>query len=322
MLAMNWPLWKKTIRESYLLFISCAIVLYVFCWFRVWITSRLDMGRFKNILESLPESWQRLAPVPIDQLYSYEGRIAVTFEEPVVYLMMAVWAIARSSDAVSGAVGRGTMEMLLAQPISRKSVLLTHTAVTLLGVLLLASITYAGIYTGIATTTAMVEPQAANVPLLGIQVPLRAGPPEEKPMSALVDPMVLLPATLNYLSLGVFLVGLTTMLSSWDRYRWRTIGLAVGFYVVEMVLEVVGLAVEGLQWIKSLTFLSAYEPIRFVSEALRDPAGRWAFFIVDDAGAWNGLGPLGLDAVLIGLGAIGIIAATLIFCRRDLPAPL
>ncbi len=105
-------------------------------------------------------------------------------------------------------------------------------------------------------------------------------------------------------------------------YREFPIGLAVGFYVVETILELVGLAVEGLQWIKTLTFFSAYEPIRFVSEALRYPAGRWAWFIVDDVGAWNGLGPLGLDAVLIGLGAIGIIAATLIFCRRDLPAPL
>ena len=141
-------------------------------------------------------------------------------------------------------------------------------------------------------------------------------------MSELVDPMVLLPATLNYLSLGVFLVGLTTMLSSWDRYRWRTIGLSVGFYVVQQILELIGLAVEHLQWVKTLTFFSAYEPIRFVSESLRYPARRWAFFIVDDGGAWNGLGPLGLDAVLIGLGAIGIIAATLIFCRRDLPAPL
>ena len=104
---------KKSIRESYLLFLGCGTVLYVFCWVRVWITSRLEMGRFQNILESLPESWQKLAPVPIADLFSYEGRIAVTYEEPVVYLMMAVWCIARSSDAVSGQLGRGTMEMLL-----------------------------------------------------------------------------------------------------------------------------------------------------------------------------------------------------------------
>ena len=111
---MNRALWKKAIHESSLLFVGCGTVLYFFCWVRVWITSRLDMGRFQTILENLPASWQKLAPVPIDQLFSYEGRIAVTYEEPVVYLMMAIWTIARSSDAVSGGLGRGTMEMLLA----------------------------------------------------------------------------------------------------------------------------------------------------------------------------------------------------------------
>ena len=53
---MNRTLIKKAIRESYLLFLGCGTILYIFCWVRVWITSRLEMGRFQNILESLPES--------------------------------------------------------------------------------------------------------------------------------------------------------------------------------------------------------------------------------------------------------------------------
>lgn len=315
-------LWKKAIRESYWLFLGCAAVLFLFCWVRVWITSRLEMGRFKNILENLPESWQRLSPVPIDQLFSYEARIAVTYEEPVVYLMMAVWTIARSSDVVSGGLSRGTMEMLLAQPVSRMRILLTHTAVTLCGVVLLALIAYGGSSVGISTTTVMVESEPVKIPLLGIAIPFTAGPPEEKPMSALVNPTILLPAALNYCGLGVFLVGFTTLLSSCDRYRSRTIGLAVGFYVVETILEVIGLAVDGMEFVKKLTFFSAYEPIRFVCEAIGKPASGWAFFTTDDSGAWNGLGPLGLDAVLVGLGGLCIVVATLVFCRRDLPAPL
>ena len=319
---MNRALWKKAAQESYLLFVGCALVLYLFCWVRVWITSRLEMGRFQNILESLPDSWQRLAPVPIEQLFSYEGRIAVTYEEPVVYLMMAVWCIARSSDAVSGGLGRGTMEMLLAQPVSRREVISTHTTATVIGVLLLATVAYLGTLTGIATTSVTELSKPLALPVLGLSVPFTGGEAITVPMSQKVAPATFLPAAVNYFGLGVFLVGFTTFMSSWDRYRWRTIGITVGFYVVSTILELVGLAVEGFEWVKALTFFSAYEPVRFVSEATLHPEREWAWLVWDEAGVASALGPLACDAILLGLGAVGVLAGTVIFCRRDLPAPL
>ncbi len=140
-------------------------------------------------------------------------------------------------------------------------------------------------------------------------------------MSDLVDPRVLLPAATNYCCLGVFLTGLTTLLSSWDRYRWRTIGLTVGFYVVQTIFELVGLAVERMEWIKRFTFFTAYEPIAFVARSVESPETAWAFFLSDDTHLTH-LGPLGYDAILVGLGLAGLVAGTIVFCRRDLPAPL
>jgi len=319
---MNRTLWKKEYRESYLLFLGCGSVLYLFCWVRVWITSRLEMGRFQNILENLPESWQKLAPVPIDQLFSYQGRIAVTYEEPVVYMMMAIWCIARSSDAVSGQLGRGTMEMLLAQPVTRKQVMLTHTAMTLIGVIALAVIAFVGTFTGIQTTYVVEASPAIKVPFVGFDIPFTGGQPVETPMSEKVAPIRFLPAAVNYLGLGVFLVGFTTLMSSWDRYRWRTIGIAVGFYILSTILELLGLAVEGFAWVKGLTFFSAYEPVRFVSEAFANPALEWAWVVRDAEGAIAKIGPLGGTGILTLLGIVGIILGTVIFCRRDLPAPM
>ena len=319
---MNRALWKKAIYESSLLFLGCGSVLYLFCWVRVWITSRLEMGRFQNIIENLPESWQRLAPVPIKQLFSYEGRIAVTYEEPVVYLMMAIWCIARSSDAVSGGLGRGTMEMLLAQPVGRRQVIGVHSVVTVIGVFLLATIAFLGTTTGVNTTSVTLASPPAEVPIFGIDIPFTGGQPVETPMHEIVTPETFLPAAINYFGLGMFLVGFTTLMSSWDRYRWRTIGIAVGFYVVSTILELVGLAVDGFEWVKCLTFFSAYEPIRFVSEAVMYPEREWAWLVRDANGAVEALGPLGYDAILIGLGVAGIVAGAIVFCRRDLPAPL
>jgi len=320
--SWNRALWKKAIYESSLLFLGCGFILFLFCWVRVWITSRLEMGRFQNILENLPESWQRLAPVPIDQLFSYEGRIAVSYEEPVVYLMMAIWAIARASDSVSGGLGRGTMEMLLAQPVSRRQVISVHTAVTLIGVFALATIAFLGTSLGINTTTVTQAAPPVEVPIFGIDVPFTGGEPIDTPMRDIVSPNTFLPAAVNYFGLGVFLVGFTTLMSSWDRYRWRTIGIAVGFYVVSTIVELLGLAVDSMKWVKCFTFFSAYEPVRFVSEAVAYPEREWAWIVRDAEGAFEALGPLSYDSILVGLGLVGIMAGITIFCRRDLPAPI
>ena len=319
---MNRTLIKKSIRESYLLLLGCGSVLYLFCWVRVWITSRLEMARFQNILESLPESWQKLSPVPISDLLSYEGRIAVTYEEPVVYLMMAIWCIARSSDVVSGQLGRGTMEMLLSQPVTRKQVILTHTAVNLLGALGLAVIAFAGTCTGIQTTRVMYASPPVEVPLLGLDIPFTGGAPIETPMHEIVATHPFVPAATNYFALGVFLIGLTTLTSAFDRYRWRTIGIAVAVYVVSTILELLGLAVDGFEWAKAFTFFSAYEPVRFVTEALSNPDREWAWIVQDTThDAWT-LGPLGGTGILLVLGILGIVMGTVVFCRRDLPAPI
>jgi hypothetical protein len=89
-----------------------------------------------------------------------------------------------------------------------------------------------------------------------------------------------------------------------------------------MILELVGLAVEGFEWVKCLTFFAAYEPIRFVSEAVAHPEREWAWIIRDSSGAFQALGPLSYDAILVGLGLVGIVAGAVVFCRRDLPAPI
>ncbi len=47
-------------------------------------------------------------------------------------------------------------------------------------------------------------------------------------------------------ALGFFLLGLTTLLSSMDRYRWRTIGAVMSIYVVQLVMFGLGKAADQL----------------------------------------------------------------------------
>ena len=312
---------RKTFGDGLWLLLSCAAMLFAFAWIRVIIVASMERYQFQRIARNLPDMIKRLSPVPIEELVSYPGLVGFTFEEPMVYLIMAVWAISRGSDSVSGEIGRGTMEMLLAQPISRIRYILTHSAVTVLGILILAGAAYAGTRVGVQTTyLKRTATPTWNIPFFGnVQRPAE---PQRIPIARYVKVDAFDAATINYACLGFFLAGVTTALSSVDRFRWRTIGIVVGFYISQTVIELTGMAVEGMSWLLYLTFFSAYEPVAFVTEASQNPESAWRFFAAESQGIVPDLGPLGCDAVLLTLGALGFAIAMSVFCRRDLPAPL
>ncbi len=322
---MNQALWRKSIGEARLLLLSSGLLMFAFCWVRVWIVSLLPTDRFRTIVEQFRE-FERFLPVPFEQLFTYPGRIALTYDELIVVMCVAIWAIARGSDAVAGELERGTMEVVLAQPVSRLKVLATQAAVTITGIAMLALASWLGIYAGIHTTSVKeaVTPPQLMLPMLGMMPPaqLLEGEMRSVPMSTKVDAADMWPAAVNLFALGFFVAGLSTLCSSADRYRWRTIGVVTAIYVVQLIMKIVGLASEQYRWLLKLTFFTAYDPERFVSIAVNTPHNAWHPVLVDDTGQWTGLGPLGFDMLLVGLGAVAYVAAAWIFCRRDLPAPL
>jgi ABC-2 type transport system permease protein len=162
-----------------------------------------------------------------------------------------------------------------------------------------------------------------TIPWFGIELPnpLAKAEMQRVPMRERVEAAWFVPAAFNLFSLGVFGAGLSTLLSAFDRYRWRTIGIVVGFYLVQMTVKIVGLAADRLSWLSRLTFFTAYEPERFVSVAIHNAEFTWSLGFRDAQGSWV-LGPLGYNGILLGLGVACFVGATVAFRNRDLPAPL
>lgn len=327
---MNLALWKKTIVEARLLFACCAAGLFAFCWLRVWIVGQLEIGKFANIIQSMPPWFKALLPVPVEFFVSFPGRIAFTFEDLILYLILLLWCIARGSDAVSGEIGRGTMEILLSQPVSRLQILFSQGCVTVLGMALLALAVQLGITCGIYTTTAKVEeePPALVVPFFQWRIPLPWADANDRPaarqvpMRELVEPRIFLPGALNYFSLGAAFAGLATFVGSWDRFRWRTIGIVAAIFLLQLMTKLVAVTAPGWKWLGSFTVLGAYDPCVFIMQANFDWPSAWRVFGVDGVGEIAGFGPMGYNLILLGLGAVCYAAAAVVFCRRDLPAPL
>lgn len=324
---MNIAVLRKCLIEVRLLWAACAICLFLFCWIRVFIVSRMQTESFAAIIDQLWDTWKDFAPVPLGQLLSYSGRVAITFDEPIVILCLAVFSISRGSDAISGELNRGTMEMLLAQPVSRASILYTQALVTTLGLASLTLIIWLGIFVGIHSFSVKeaAQPKSISIPLVGWKVPISFSKPElvEVPMSDKVSEQDFIPGALNYFSLGVCLAGIATLLSSMDRFRWRTIGLMVSFYVISLILKITALALPDFRWLKRLSIFTPYEPQRFVHFAVNYPEQAWNLLIWDEkTQSIASLGPLGCDFMLLGVGLVAYGAAGWIFTRRDLPAPM
>lgn len=324
---MNLAMLRQVWRESRLLMLGCSIALFAFCWVRVWIVGRIDMSRFQGILEILRPEFENFSSVDFEQALTYPGRVGFTFTEPMVILLIVVWGIARGSDTVSGPLGKGTMEMMLSQPISRFQYLMSKNVVTLLGTMIIAASAYAGLACGIQTTTVKIEnqPIKMQIPLVKIQVelPFTRDPnaPKRVPLANFVEKEDMIPSALNLFGLGIFFGGFTTLMSSWDQYRWRTIAIAAAFLIIQLMLRVLSLSLEEMPWLRYTTIFSLYEPEVLVSYAVHTKDGAWSFFFQKSQEEWR-LGGLAYLTFLAGGGLAGFAGATWIFCRRDLPAPV
>jgi ABC-2 type transport system permease protein len=323
---LNLTLLKKCLVEARLLFAATAALVFSFCWVRVFIVSRLQTSQFAAIVEQVWEQFKDFVPVPLDQILSYTGRIAIGYNEPIVVFGISIFAIARGSDVVSGELGRGSLEMLLAQPVSRLQVLYTQALVTMGALLILSGLTWGGTAAGIYTTTVKedVPPPTLKVPMLGIKIPLSLARPEKirVPMAEKTKVAYFGPGACNLFCLAVALAGFSTLISALDRYRWRTIGIVVTAYIVSLILKILGQAISEVAWLQKLSLFTAYEPQKFISLAVHEPERVWSLALYNSQGQFVEPGPLGYNLILLAVGVVCYIAAGIAFHRRDLLAPL
>ncbi|HMP78884.1 MAG TPA: ABC transporter permease subunit [Pirellulaceae bacterium] len=322
---MNRALVGKAFYEGLVLFIPCAVGLLAFAWLRVWVVSLIDSLRFKQIIDLLPKEFERFSPIEFEWLTSFTGRTALTYEEPMLILVFSTWAIVRGSDVVSGELNRGTMEMVLAQPVSRQQVYWTPIVATLLGMVVLSALVWVGMYVAVATSvvTESRYPEI-RVPFWGYTIPLTFMEPikEKIAMRELIDPLVYVPGSVNLLALGIFLLGLSACISAMDRYRWRTLGIVFGVYFVCAMFKVGAMSTPLLSWLNYFSFFSLYESQVHIKLAEESAASYWSLWMPAVEGSMAGLGPLGHNALLAGGGIAMLIIGSVAFERRDLPAPM
>jgi ABC-2 type transport system permease protein len=211
--------------------------------------------------------------------------MSVGFVHPTVQVVLCIWAVGRSAGAIAGEIDRGTMELLLAQPLARWKVVLAHFLIDCVTI-----------------------PTLCLCMWLGVLISAwRLGLAQDAVVSSqTIDPRAFLPALLAVGGLLFAVSGYTLWMSSIGRFRWRVLGAAVIVTLVQFLVNVIAQLWTPLRVLSPFTVFQYYQP----QQVILDP--NWYAAIA----TWRNLG------VLAAVGGVGYLLALWTFCRRDLPAPL
>jgi len=274
---MNRALWRKSLADAWLQLLISCVLLILFGWLFVWLMSLFRIPAWGRMLDLLPKFVERLLGLPLANLATPTGQVSVLYVHVITMLVCVGWALGRGSDPIAGEIGRGTMDLVLTLPVWRAAVLAVPAIVATAGAAVVVASLWLGTWIGLRTVD------------LGANLSARQ----------------FLPGAVNLFAMTFCLTGLTALVSSWSRDRWRVILTTGAVFIISMILKMVARMWEPGAWLRYLSFLTAFEPQRLI--------------LLPE----EGLGvALRYNGTLLALGLISYLMAAVIFTRRDIPAPL
>ncbi len=308
---MTFVLVRKLLRDVRVALVVVAVLLAAFECLWAKISQRIIEEVLPNLLKSIdPLTLARIAfGGPGKLMQTLAGGESVNFSQaldmlsigyvhPTIQAILCIWAVGRAAGAIAGEIDRGTMELLLAQPLARWRVILAHFCVDLITIPILCLSLWAGNWAGLALF-GQIDPTA----------PANA-------MTLRADPRVFIPALCNVAALLFAVSGLTMWLSALGRFRNRVLGIAILLTLVQFLVNVIGQLWDAVGPLRPWTVFYYYQPQQIVLN------GIWTVpvhFPWQEAGSAT---PINSLAVLVSVGVVGYVLALWTFCRRDLPAPL
>ena len=272
---MNWALWKKAIRAARMQLLVTSVLLILFGWVFVWLIGMFDMGAWTGLLNLLPDFSRKMLGISMTKFATPKGQISVLYMHLITILLCMGWAVGRGSDPISGEISRGTMDLTLSLPVRRRSVLFIPAVVSTIGAVILAAALLFGNWLGLVF----------------------ARPDSHLAITAF------LPGAINLASLMVCVSGITALVSSFNRSRWRAISIVIAFYVVSIILQMVSRLWGKGAWLAYGSFLAAYEPQRLILESSEYPSLIYWY-----------------NGALLGVGLLCYLAAAVVFSHRDIPS--
>lgn len=161
---MNGPLFRHTWRTQRLKLVVVVVALVIWGFLLPVVYAQFG-AQFRALMESgiIPS---QMAEFGGGDIFSLPGSIALGFIHPIAIILTSVFAVGFSASAVAGERQRGTLEVVLARPLSRRRLYVTLLVATALFVGTTVAGLLAGSLLGSAVGGVLGELVVSNVPLL------------------------------------------------------------------------------------------------------------------------------------------------------------
>lgn len=351
---MTWTLVRKLLRDVRLTLLAVALLLGLFQVLWAKVTERMlskvtpffaalaGMGGMttKDLEAIIFEGPGKIVRTILGgdriQLDTAMDMLSIGYVHPLMQTIFCIWAVGRAAGAIAGEIDRGTMELLLAQPLARARLILAHFLVDCVTIPVLCLSLWAGNALGAwLITPIQIEEPELKMPISRQRYLVELGPIRvrvEDPRAGAsrglsakdrqameerlrVEVRRFWPALIGVGGLIFAVCGTTMWMSAAGRFRWRVLGLAVFFVLVQFLINVLGQMWDDVAWMRPITLFYYYQPQQMILN------GDWWVTLRE----WNGGSPLvrvPMPVVLYGVGLLGYAMALRTFVKRDLPAPL
>ena len=161
---MNLAVFRHALRQNRvrLLIVVAALMLWGALMPVIYAAFGVEM---QEIIRQFPMI-EQFARFGGGSMFSLPGSVGLGFIHPIAIALLAVFAIAYPVTAVAGERQRGTLENVLARPVSRRSFYVTLLVVAVLLIALSVAAALVGALVASAAVNRLDELEAQNLPLL------------------------------------------------------------------------------------------------------------------------------------------------------------
>jgi ABC-2 type transport system permease protein len=195
---------------------------------------------FSDALRELAESGaipEQLLNFGSGSLFTLPGAITLGFQHPMALAFLGIFAIGTSTAAIAGERERGTLEVLLARPLSRTSLYVTVALAVVILVALVLGAMLAGEWVGIVVQDLTDEVEWSRMPV------------------------VFANGLLLWMAFGAF--GLAASVS-FDRHA-PALGVALAYLLLNYFLEVLGSLWTDVAWSQEYSLFHHFQPAEILT---------------------------------------------------------
>lgn len=213
---------------------AVGIAAYAVLILAIWPSLKENLANLQALWDSYPESIRKAFGGENMQFASFDGFLSVEYFSQMWPIIMIAFSVSIATGAIAAEIEKGTMELLLSQPVTRRAVIVTRHLFFELGLIILIAASILPVMIG----APMVDGDISNAALLAFVVP----------------------SLLFYTAIGSVTFAFSTLFSS----RGRAIFVSLGLIIFSYALDILAKVNETFSDFHFLSIFKYWDPYRYL----------------------------------------------------------